>query len=141
MEANMLNAPALVSDDRMPGQPMTVEVQAKELEHFNPVKERRKHPRHRYIERIYIGKADGMWFTAMTYEISAGGSSAATTTNLSVGEKVSLSPVVDKRVEGIVRRKNGSKYGFEFLGLTAQIEANILKLCEGLPLFQSLIDV
>lgn len=82
-----------------------------------------------------------MWFTAMTYEISAGGLSAATTTNLSVGEKVSLCPVVDKRVEGIVRRKNGSMYGFEFLGLTAQIEAKILKLCEGLPLFQSLMDV
>jgi hypothetical protein len=114
---------------------MTAEVSASELKQSNPVPERRKHPRHRYI-----GRADGMWFTAMTYEISAGGLSAATTTNLTVGEKVSLSPVVNKRVEAIVRRKNGSMYGFEFIGLTAQIQSKILKLCEGLPLFQSLID-
>jgi hypothetical protein len=46
--------------------------------------------------------------TAMTYEISAGGLSAATPPNLSVGEKVSLSPIVKKRVEAVVRRKNGS---------------------------------
>ncbi len=103
--------------------------------------ERRKHPRHRYIERLYIGKRDGMWFTAMTYEISVGGLSAATTTELEIGEKVSLSPVADKRVEAIVRRKQGAMYGFEFIRITAQIEAQLVKLCEGLPLFQSLIDV
>jgi len=32
-------------------------------------------------------------------------------------------------------------YGFEFLDLTPQIESKILKLCESLPLFQSLADV
>jgi hypothetical protein len=106
-----------------------------------PVEERRKHTRHRYIERLYIRKEDGMWFTAMTYEISVGGLSAATTADLQVGEKVNLSPVVDKRVEAIVRRKKGSMYGFEFLGIAAPIEAKLRKLCEGLPLFQSLIDV
>jgi hypothetical protein len=81
-----------------------------------------------------------MWFTAMTYEISAGGRSAATPTTPTVGEKVSLSPVVDKPVEAIVRRKSGSMYGSEFLDLTPQLQSKILKLCESLPLFQSLID-
>ncbi len=82
-----------------------------------------------------------MWYTAMTYEISGGGLSAATTAELTVGDKVKLSPVVDKRVNTIVRRKKGAMYGFEFVGLTPKIEARILKLCKGLPLFQSLIDV
>ena len=136
----MLHAPALVPGNRIPGRPMAAEVQASELEASNPVQERRKHPRHRYIERLYVGKAAGTWFTAMTYEISAGGLSAATPTILAVGDKVSLSPVVDKRVEAIVRRKNGAMYGFEFLDLPPQIEAKIVKLCATLPLFQSLID-
>ncbi len=75
------------------------------------IEEKRKHPRHRYIERLYVGKRDGMWFTAMTYEISVGGLSAATTTELKIGDKVSLSPVANKRVEAIVRRKQGAMYG------------------------------
>jgi len=54
---------------------------------------------------------------------------------------VNLSPVVNKRIEAIVRRKKGAMYGFEFLDLTARLEEQILKLCEKLPLFQSLIDV
>jgi PilZ domain len=140
MDVDMPHARALVSADRIPGQPLTSEVPAQELEPSNPVQERRKHPRHRYIERLYIGKADGTWFTAMTYEISAGGLSAATPTNLAVGEKVSLSPVVNKRVEAIVRRKSGAMYGFEFLGLTVQLEEKVRKLCESLPLFQTLIE-
>ena len=82
-----------------------------------------------------------MWYTAMTYEISRGGVSAATAAELTVGDKVKLSPVVDKRVNAIVRRKKGAMYGFEFVGLTPKIEARILMLCEDLPLFQSLIDV
>jgi hypothetical protein len=57
-----------------------------------------------------------------------------------VGEKVSLSPVVDKRVAAMVRRKNGAMYGFEFFDLPPQIEAKIVKRCDSLPLFQSLID-
>jgi c-di-GMP-binding flagellar brake protein YcgR len=103
--------------------------------------ERRRYSRHRYIERIYVGKQDGTWFTAMTYEISAGGLSAATTTPLEVGEMVNLSPVVGKRVEAIVRRKHGAMYGFEFLEITPRIREQLVKLCEGLHLFQSLIDV
>jgi len=107
----------------------------------NLVEERRKHSRHRYIERLYIGRQDGMWFTAMTYEISLGGLSAATTADLQVGEKVNLSPVADKRVEAIVRRRKGAMYGFEFLGITPKIESKLEVLCASLPLFQSLSDV
>jgi len=59
-----------------------------------------------------------MWFTAMTYEISAGASSAATTAERQLGEKVNLSPVADKRVEAIVRRKKGAIYGFEFAAIS-----------------------
>jgi len=120
---------------------MDADVQASAPTVENVVEEKRRHSRHRYIERLYIGKQDGMWFTAMTYEISAGGLSAATTTDLEIGEKVNLSPVVNKRIEAIVRRKKGAMYGFEFLDLTARLEEQILKLCEKLPLFQSLIDV
>jgi hypothetical protein len=73
IEVNMLHAPALVPGNRIRGRPMAAEVQASGLEASNPVQERHKHPRHRYIERLYVGKADGTWFAAMTYEISAGG--------------------------------------------------------------------
>jgi hypothetical protein len=65
----------------------------------------------------------------------------ATATELKIREKVSLSPVADKRVEGVVRRKQGAMYGFEFIGITPQIASQLVKLCEGLPEFQSLIDV
>jgi PilZ domain len=102
--------------------------------------ERRKHTRHRYIERLYIGRRDGMWYTAMTYEISTGGLSAATAADLEVGEIVKLSPIVEKRVESIVRRKQGVMYGFEFLELPVGIDDQIRKLCEGLPLFQTLTN-
>ena len=120
---------------------MDADVRRSEHQGVYRQEDRQRHSRHRFIERLYIGKQDGMWYTGMTYEISGGGLSAATTTELTVGDKVKLSPVVDKRVNAIVRRKKGAMYGFEFVGLTTKIEARILKLCEGLPLFQSLIDV
>jgi hypothetical protein len=77
----------------------------------------------------------------MTYEISAGGLSAATTTALAVGESVHLSPVVGKRVEAINRRKQGAMYGFEFVGVSPKVIEALQKLGEGLPPFQSMIDV
>jgi hypothetical protein len=120
---------------------MDAETQAREPAPVREGPERRRHTRHRYIERIYIGKRDGTWFTAMTFEISVGGLSVATTVALEVGETVNLSPVVGKRVEAIVRRKQGAMYGFEFVELTPKIVEQIQKLCETLPLFQSMIDV
>ncbi len=103
--------------------------------------ERRKHSRHKLIERVFIGKQDGTWTTAMSFEISAGGMSVATTEEFAVGDKVKLSPVVAKKVDAIVRRKKGAMYGLEFVGLTPQIQAEIAKLCEGLPPFHSMAGV
>ncbi len=103
--------------------------------------ERRRHSRHKFIERVFIGKQDGTWTTAMSFEISAGGMSVATTAEFAVGEQVKLSPVVEKKVDAIVRRKMGAMYGLEFTGLTPQIQKDISKLCEGLPPFHSMAGV
>lgn len=46
-----------------------------------------------------------------------------------------------KRSEAIVRRKQGAMYDFEFIVITPQIAAQLVKLCEGLPLSQNLTDV
>jgi hypothetical protein len=54
---------------------------------------------------------------------------------------VNLSRVVGKRVDAIVRRQPGSMYGIEFVGLTPKIVEQIQKLCEGLPVLESVIDV
>ena len=54
----------------------------------------------------------------MAFEMSESGMSAATTSDLRVGDKVDLSPVATYRVSAIVRRKTGSIYGFEFVELT-----------------------
>jgi PilZ domain len=120
---------------------MDPEIQAPRAAPAKVDEEHRRYARHRYIEGVYIGEQDGTWSTAMTYEISVGGLSAATTTPLAVGETVHLSPVVGKPVEAIVRRKQGAMYGFEFIGLPPKVFEQLQKLCEGLPLFQSMIDV
>jgi hypothetical protein len=52
---------------------MNPEVQTSEPAKAEIEVERRKHTRHRYIERLYIGGQDGLWYTAMTFEISEGG--------------------------------------------------------------------
>jgi len=70
---NMLNAPAQIAGGHIPGRATPIQGQATELAPCNPAQEQRRHPRHRYIERLYIGKVEGTWLTAMTYEISAGG--------------------------------------------------------------------
>jgi hypothetical protein len=49
----------------------------------------------------------------MSFEISGGGLSAATSGYLEVGEQVLLFPVLRTRVRATVRRRNGSMYGFE----------------------------
>jgi hypothetical protein len=68
----------------------------------------------------------------MSFEISLGGMSAATPNVLFMGERVELYPVM---------RKNGAMYGFEFVDLDEQQKAKINKTCEGLPEFQSMVDV
>jgi c-di-GMP-binding flagellar brake protein YcgR len=103
--------------------------------------ERRKHPRHKYIERVIIQKEDGTWTATMSFEISVGGISLATAQDFAVGQHVELWPVVGVKVKAIVRRKKGSMYGFEFIELDPQIKADLENLCRELPLFQSMADV
>ncbi len=103
--------------------------------------ERRQHSRHKYIERVIIHIEDGTWTAAMSFEISAGGISLATAKEFAVGQKVELWPVVGVKVEVIVRRKKGSMYGLEFIGLEPQIRADLETMCEELPAFQSMAEV
>jgi len=103
--------------------------------------ERRKHTRHRLIERVYIVKKDGTREPGTIFEISAGGMSAATTAKLQVGEEVSLSPIAGASVTGTVRRNQGTMYGFEFTGIAEDLRAKILEMCKTLPLFSSLANI
>lgn len=103
--------------------------------------ERRKHPRHTYVERIIIHIKDVTWTAAMSFEISAGGMSLATAKEFAVGQRVELWPVVGNKVEAIIRRKTGAMYGLEFVELTTQIKEEIEKLCETLPSFRSMAEV
>jgi hypothetical protein len=73
--------------------------------------ERRKHSRHRFIVDLNISSENGATMHGMSFEIGAGGMSAATSGRLEVGEQVLLYPVIRARVKAIVRRKNGSMYG------------------------------
>jgi hypothetical protein len=98
---------------------------------------------------VHTGRADtfsqaglaGQPYQAMRFEISLGRMSAATPNVLFVGERVELYPVMGFRAKAVVRRKNGAMYGFEFVDLDGQQQAKIGKTCEGLPEFQSMIDV
>jgi len=103
--------------------------------------ERRKHTRHRFIVDLNIATENGVSMHGMSFEIGAGGMSAATAGRLEVGEQVLLYPVLRARVKAVVRRKNGSMYGFEFLARTAEFQEKILALCQTLPLFQTMADI
>jgi PilZ domain len=103
--------------------------------------ERRRHPRHRFIVDLNISSENGATMHGMSFEIGAGGMSAATSGQLEVGEQVLLYPVVRARLKATVRRKNGSMYGFEFLAPTAEFQEMVLALCQTLPLFQTMADI
>jgi c-di-GMP-binding flagellar brake protein YcgR len=103
--------------------------------------ERRRHSRHRFIVDLNISSENGASMHGMSFEIGAGGMSAATSGPLEVGEQVILYPVIRTRVKATVPRKNGSMYGFEFLAPTAELQEKILALCQTLPLFQTMADI
>jgi PilZ domain len=103
--------------------------------------ERRRHSRHRFIIDLNISSENGASMHGMSFEIGAGGMSAATSGPLEVGEQVILYPVIGARVKATVRRKNGSMYGFEFLAPTAEFQERLLALCQTLPLFQTMADI
>jgi len=103
--------------------------------------QRRRHSRHRFIVDLNIFTENGASMHGMSFEIGAGGMSAATSGSLKVGEQVILYPVIRTRVQATVSRKNGSMYGFEFLAPTAEFQEEILALCQTLPLFQTMADI
>jgi c-di-GMP-binding flagellar brake protein YcgR len=103
--------------------------------------ERRKYSRHRFIVDLNISSENGATMHGMSFEIGAGGMSAATSGQLEVGEQVLLYPVVRARAKATVRHKNGSMYGFEFLAPTAEFQETVLALCQTLPLFQTMADI
>ena len=61
--------------------------------------ERRKHSRHRFIVDLNISKENGTAMHGMSFEIGAGGLSAATSSRLEVGDQVLLYPVIRNRVK------------------------------------------
>jgi hypothetical protein len=103
--------------------------------------EQRKHSRHRFITDLNISSEHGATMHGMSFEIGAGGLSAATAGSLEVGEQVILYPILRSRVIATVRRKNGSMYGFEFLAPTAAFQEEVSALCHTLPLFQTMADI
>jgi hypothetical protein len=102
-----------------------------------PQFERRRHPRYRLVERVFIRRSDGSSYQATTCEISISGLSASSTVVLQPGEEVHLSPVAGEYINAIVRRKIGTVYGFEFTSVPPNIEAELHKICRGLLPFRS----
>jgi len=103
--------------------------------------ERRRHSRHRFIVDLNISSENGALMHCMSFEIGAGGMSAATSGRLEVGEQVILYSVIRARVKATVQRKNGSMYGFEFIAPRAKFQEKISVLCQTLPLFQTMADI
>lgn len=67
--------------------------------------ERRRHSRHRFMQEISICRKDGIEISAITFEISESGMSAATANYLNIGEAVELFPILGVWVKAIVRRR------------------------------------
>jgi hypothetical protein len=103
--------------------------------------ERRRFPRHRFIQDLCIVRASGDRIRATTFEIGACGFSVATIAVLELGEEVLLSPVLGKAVKAVVRSKLRTMYGFEFIESSTRLQQEILALAENLSPFVSCADV
>jgi c-di-GMP-binding flagellar brake protein YcgR len=103
--------------------------------------ERRRHARYQFIERVFITSPDGGHHSATSFEVSEGGMSAASTTVMEVQSTVNLHPVVGENVKAVVRRNQGTMYGFEFLELSEGVRLRLRALCQGLPLFRSSANI
>jgi len=104
--------------------------------------ERRKHSRHRFIVDLNISSENGTSMHGMSFEIGAGGMSAATAGRLEVGEQVLLYPVIRARVKAIVRRKNGSMYGaLNSLCQRPSFRKRLWLCARPCPLFQTMADI
>ncbi len=120
---------------------MKTESKSEQPPHTSTGTERRRHQRHRYMQPIYVARKDGTYQEGTMFEISESGLSAAITGTLAIGEEVQLSFIAGERIMAIVRREQGTLRGFEFIGLTPGIQERLRKLCEGLPDFQTLLDI
>jgi hypothetical protein len=107
-----------------------------EVQQTSTVLDRRRSARYRFSAPIIVCLADGSSVRAITLEISETGLSACLNVPLTVGEKVHLEPVGGDRAGAIVRRRVGSVYGFECLGLNAEQLKQLRALCTRLPLYR-----
>ena len=120
---------------------MAVENSAAQASTAQGFAEKRRFSRHQLIDRVYIKKKDGAQEQGTSFEISAGGMCAATTAKFAIGEEVELSPVAGARVRATVRRNQGAMYGFEFRGISEELQQKILEQCKKLPLFRSTVNI
>jgi len=102
--------------------------------------ERRRFSRHQLIQRVFIITDNGT-FTGTSFEMSQGGMSAATLGDLHVGQEVSVKPVMGQRIKAIVRRNQGTMFGFQFIDLPSDVKEQIKALCETLPLFHTTANI
>lgn len=103
--------------------------------------DRRRHPRHRFIQPLTIKKPTGESHRATSFEISESGLSLATIVPLQVGEEVELTPVAQATVRAVVKHNQLTMYGLQFVDLAPDLRNRLLELCNKLPLFQSMADV
>lgn len=106
--------------------------------------DRRRHPRHRFIQPLTIKKPTGEAHRATSFEISESGLSLATTVPLQVGEEVELelTPVAaNATARAVVKHNQLTMYGLQFIDLAPDLRNRLLELCQRLPLFQSMADV
>jgi len=78
---------------------------------------------------------------ATSFEISEGGMSVACTSEMQVGDRVELTPVLGERVTAVIRRRQGTMYGMEFVELRRELQEKIKELCVRLPLFRTTADI
>jgi c-di-GMP-binding flagellar brake protein YcgR len=103
--------------------------------------QRRRHTRYQFIERVFIITSDAGRHIATSFEVSEGGMSAVSTTVMHVGDRVGLQPVAGETVKAVVRRNQGTMYGFEFLELPEGVRLRLRELCQNLAPFRTSADI
>lgn len=100
-----------------------------------PAADRRRHPRYRWSEPVWVCVSSGPGVRGMSIELSETGMSALLSESLRLGEIVKIAPVAGGKASAVVRRHNGKIYGFEFLNLTWPQVREIARTCDNLPLY------
>ncbi len=99
--------------------------------------DRRRHPRHRFIQPLTIKKPTGEAHRATSFEISESGLSLATTVPLQVGEEVELTPVANATVRAVVKHNQLTMYGLQFIDLAPDLRNRLLELCKSCHYFRA----